>query len=169
MSTRGNSLMVTMISIAILMVLVVGAIRFTGTNRESAVNKLKADRMSSCAESARRFLITRLQASRVNTSKLAQLGPGTPYARLPDDPVIGKRTIIAAAHYGEDPLLVGTGAQIAKGPAAGDRAVQDDANVIREINFGGAFFRVVIKCQEPGASGSERESEIEFIFRHEGI
>ena len=40
-SARGNSLMVTMIALAVLMVLVVGAIRFTGTNREAALSKDK--------------------------------------------------------------------------------------------------------------------------------
>src|SRR5437588_258764 len=95
--------MVTMIALAVLMVLVVGAIRFTGTNREAAVSKLKGDRMGACAETARRYLLSRLSLYGVSVSDI-KLDPtaGTTWAKLPDDPTASKQSLIGPGHYGQD-------------------------------------------------------------------
>jgi hypothetical protein len=165
--------MVTMISIAVLMVLVVGALRFTGTNRESAVVKLRADRMVSCGEAARRYLLSRLQANRVSVTSLQQIGVGQTFVRLPDDPTPGNRTFIAPVHYDTPPTDVitawTTGVGVANGAPPTEKSVMDEANVIRTRNVTGVYFRVVLKCREATGGSDPREAEVEFLFRHEGV
>ena len=172
MSARGNSLLVTMIALAVLMVLVVAAIRFTGTNREAAVSKVRGDRMTACADTARRYLLSRLRVTGVDVKSL-ELDPTahTTYARLPDDPATSKQSIIGEGHYGDDVTISGfTPAVATVTPSSFGSA----ANQIRDLanaapgsaTLGGQYFRVVMKCQEPGSTGVAREAETEFVFRY---
>lgn len=163
--------MVTMIALAVLMVLVVGAIRFTGTNREAAVSKLKGDRMAACAETARRYLLSRMRIFGVAVTELNLVGDpqfGTTYAYLPDDPLPAKQSIIGPGHFGDNltsPVSANKPQMVPGSMMAGSAAlVRDLANAAPASPYlGGSYYRVVMKCQE--GSGA-RESEIEFVFRY---
>lgn len=162
--------MVTMIALAVLMVLVVGAIRFTGTNRVAAVSKLKADRMAACAETARRYVLSRLRIFGAAPTELKLDSAGVVnYTTIPDDPVASKQTRIGPSHFGEDITTTTSAIGIVQPGTIGasGKTVFDVANTLRDSGgLGGTYYRVVMKCQEPGALGVGRESEIEFVFRY---
>ncbi len=167
MSSRGNSLMVTLIALAVLMVLVVGAIRFTGTNREAAVTKLKGDRMAACAETARRTLLAqlRLQGTVAVTDLELDSVNHTAYTRLPDEPAPAKRTVMGPSHYGDDPLTAPRVISVISPKSMGATQTINLSNVLLESSIGGGqYYRVVMKCQE--AVGDQRESEVEFVFKY---
>lgn len=179
MSVRGNSLMVTMIALAVLMVLVVGAIRFTGTNREAAVSKVRGDRLAACADTARRYLLSRLRVFGVSVTDLRLEGAVNQpnfYALLPDDAVDAQKSRIGAAHYGTEVTSItastqGVPSAVAIVPSSQigstGKMARDMANAAPSTTtLGGTFYRVVMKCQEPGTLGAARESEVEFVFRY---
>jgi hypothetical protein len=154
---RGNALMLTLIALAVLMMLVGGAIQFTNYNREATSEKLRGDRVSACADAARRHMLSRLKLFRASGDfKLLE-------TKLIDDPDPAARSSLMTGHYGGtaqptvvavDPVLMGSAT----------RQVRDIANAVPggSGTLGGQYFRVVVKCQE--ASG--RESEVEFLFRY---
>ncbi|HEX8820435.1 MAG TPA: hypothetical protein VF794_10950 [Archangium sp.] len=154
---RGNALMMTLIAISVLMLLVGGAIQFTNHNREATAEKLRGDRVSACADAARRHLLSRLKLFRATNLQIFD-------TKLIDDPDPESRSKMMTGHYNEDasatvvsvnPVLMG----------AGGRQSRDVANVAAAGGgtLGGQYYRVVVKCQE---STSGRESEVEFLFRY---
>jgi hypothetical protein len=167
---RGNALMLTLIAIAVLMVLVVGAIQFTNYNREATAEKLRGDRIDTCAESARRHLLSRLRLFRM--AGQVQLVEGLRFrTELIDDPDPTERSTMMAGHYG-DPLPQITAVEVsATAMGAAGRQVRDISNAAPlSGSLGGKFFRVVMKCQEPGPVGQpRRESEVEFLFRYQAM
>ncbi len=161
---RGNALMVTLIAVAVLMVLVVGAIQFTNYNREATAEKLRGDRISACADAARRHLLSRLRLFRMG-------GELTLETELIDDPDPSSRSTMITGHYGNptaEPTVVEVSSK-AMGAAA--RQARDISNAaVSSGALGGQYYRVVVKCQEPGAAGGTgRESEVEFLFRYQGM
>ncbi len=154
---RGNALMMTLIAIAVLMALVVGAIQFTNYNREATAEKLRGDRVNACADAARRHLLSRLKLFRATTT-LQILE-----TKLIDDPKPEARSKIRTGHYGTEaePTVVAVSPALM---GAANRQARDIANVAAGNGgtLGGQYYRVVVKCQE--ASG--RESEVEFLFRY---
>lgn len=157
-SSRGNVLMVVMIAIAVLMVMVVGAIQFTGTNREAAVANMKASASSACAETARRYLLSRLTLFGLPVTDITLANEA-----LPEAP--NERHTISTAHYGES--VDGGVKTVAIVEAS---AIGSSRNQIRDLSnaapagttLGGAYYRVVVKCVE----SNNRESELEFLFRY---
>ncbi len=155
---NGNALLVALIALAVLMVLVVGAIRFTGANRDAAVAKAKGDQLSSCADSARRYLLSQLRTSGVAVTDL------TLNTSLPDDQAAGSQLKMLTAHYGSSTptptAVLVPGASM----GAARRQARDLSNVLpASALLGGQYYRIVVKCQEPGTT---RETELEFTFRH---
>src|SRR3954469_21464620 len=92
-SRRGSALLVTLIALGVLMLLVVAAIQFTGTNREGAGSKLRSDELASCAESARRALMDSL-----NQPGLSLAGKTWTFPLL-DQAAVSGRSTIATLHY----------------------------------------------------------------------
>lgn len=153
---RGNALLITLIALAVLMLMTVGAIEFTGINRRAAVSQLSGDRMSSCAETARRYLISRLNVFQVP-------GELTLDQSLLDDPVAADRSRMMTAHYADD---VAGATVIAVGSESFSAARQQSAelanNLPTDSTRNGGYFRVVVKCRE----SANREAELEFLFRY---
>jgi hypothetical protein len=167
-SARGNSLLVTMIALSVMMVLVIGAISFTGTNRQAAVGKVRGDRITACADTARRYLLSKLRVYGVSVTDLKLSGSCT-YARIPDAPNTADQSLIGPGHYGDDLTAAAPAVAIVSGSAFGEgaRQIRDMANAAPgSSTLGGQYYRVVMKCQEPGAAGVARESEVEFVFRY---
>ena len=153
---RGNALLITLIALAVLMLMTVGAIEFTGINRRAAVSQLSGDRISSCAETARRYLMSRLTVFQLPSElKLDQT--------LLDDPIAADRSRMTTAHY-EDANAQAT--VVAVGSESFSAARQQSAelanNLPTDSTRNGGYFRVVVKCRE----SANREAELEFLFRY---
>ncbi|MBU8894409.1 hypothetical protein DRW03_31290 [Corallococcus sp. H22C18031201] len=156
-SRRGSALAFTLIAIAVLLLLVVGAIAFTGRNQSAAMAKARGDRTSACSETARRYLLSRLRvfgsAVRITDLKLEQV--------LPDDATASDRSTLRTGHLG----AVGSIATATDIPSStvssSSNQVSDAANTLRAGPLGGAYYRVVVMCDEPGG----RQAETEFLFR----
>ena len=154
---RGGTMLVTMIALAVLMVLVVGAIKFTGGNREAAVAKARGDRVAACADAARRYLLSQLAQNGVQVTAL------TLNQVLSDDPSVSERSRMMTAHY-QDVAPQPTGALVrSSGFGASARQARELSNSAPDTTtLGGSYFRVVVKCAEPGG----RASEVEFLFKY---
>lgn len=154
---RGNALLMTLIAVSVLMVLVVGAIQFTNSNREATTEKIRGDKVTACADAARRHLLSRLKL--YGSSSSFQLLD----TKLIDDPDPNARSQMVTGHYGTP----ATPTVVSVNPAqmgASDRQVVDISNKLLANGgfMGGQYYRVVVKCQE----SSGRESEVEFLFRY---
>ena len=157
---RGSVLLFAVIAVAVLMIIVAGAITFTGGNREAASAKNRGDKINACADVARRHILARLRhyQQTVNPTSLVFKGA------LPDATDEADKTEMMTGHYGavsEQPTIVQIDA--AEFGSAADQ-VRDIANVLPGAGtLGGQYYRIVVKCREPN---STRESELEFVFRH---
>ncbi len=162
-SLRGNALLITLVALAILLVLVSGAISFTGANRSAAASKLVGDELSSCADAARRHLLANLRVRVPATEVTLSTQGGTRWKELPSG-AVGERTIVSISHYEQDPATApGTVAVVpAAAMVASRRQVQSLENRIAPPTFGG-YYRVVMKCRE---QNPVREAEVEFVFRY---
>lgn len=154
---RGNALLITLIALAVLMLMTVGAIEFTGINRRAAVSQLSGDRISSCAETARRYLISRLTVlQKPSELKLEE-------QTLFDDPNAADRSKMMTAHYADD---IAQATVVAVGSESFSAARQQSAelanNLPSDTTRNGGYFRVVVKCKE----SANREAELEFLFRY---
>ncbi|MGC4122708.1 MAG: hypothetical protein QM765_50680 [Myxococcales bacterium] len=156
---RGNALLITVVALAVLMVLVVGAIRFTGTNRASAGAKLSADRVAACAEVARRTLISRLRVSQKVPTEEIKFDEA-----IVDDINPVKQSRILTAHYGG--AQAATVLAVSSSQMSGTkRSARGLSNVLVESPTGGGqYFSVTVLCRE--APPSTREAEVEYLFRY---
>lgn len=153
---RGSALLVTLIALAVLMLIVVAAVQFTGTNREGAGSKLRSDELTACAESARRYLTAQLQ---VADQPLA----GAVDMQIVDQSAVSERTSLQMAHYDQTDAGMANFAPVS-GQMMGStrKGARDLANSApSQTTLGGSYYRVVMKCRDRGA----RESEVEFLFR----
>ncbi|WP_375771847.1 hypothetical protein NR798_13440 [Archangium gephyra] len=155
---RGNALMLTLIAIAVLTVLVGGAIQFTNYNREATAEKLRGDRVGACADAARRHLLSRLKLFRA-TSELQILD-----TTLIDDPDPNARSKMMTGHYGVDEAQSTVVSVNAVSMGEATKQARDIANTVTDSGgtLGGKYYRVVVKCHE----NAGRESEVEFLFRY---
>ena len=159
---RGSSLVVAMIAIGVLMVLVVAAIQFTGSNREGAAAKLRSDELAACAESAKRMVMNEL-----NNPNNPLSGRSYNFTLLDAPPPSGsdedERTRLTSDHYN------GVDAGVKVVPVSGSsigvssRSARDLSNAApTQTGFGGIPYRVVMKCRDR----DNREAEVEFVFRY---
>lgn len=154
---RGNVLLFTLIAVAVLLVVVVGAIRFTGQNREAAAAKRVGDERSACAEVARQYFLSRLQLYGVPVTSLPAMDE-----RLPDAPVVADRTRVMTGHYGEANAGITLSSVEAAAFSEAAAGVREVGNSIVKSGTLGQFYRVVAKCRDDAG----RESETEFVFRY---
>lgn len=154
---RGNALVLTLVALAVLMLLVAGAIQFTGSNREAAVSRSRADEMQACATTARKVLLSKLRTFGVPVGGL------TLNTTIPDDSTAGEQKTIRTAHMGAtaaEPVIVKLDSTVM---GASRRQVRDVSNTLAATTLGGDYYRVVVTCQHPSTNA---QSEVEFTFRH---
>lgn len=155
--TRGNTLLITLIALAVLLVLVLAAIQFTGTNKEGAIAASRADEMQACATVARRVLLSKLRTVGVTTSSL-QLN-----TQIPSAETTAEQNRLLTAHFDKntpEPVIVALDSSVM---GASRSQVREMANTLGPTTMGGSYYRVVVTCQHPG---SKSQSELEFTFRH---
>lgn len=166
--------MITLVALSVLMLLVGGAIQFTNRNREAATEKIRGDRISLCADAARRHLFSRLTLHGSPTESFEAFD-----VQLLDNPDNTARTSMQMAHYGayvdpEDPL--NSKANLTVKEVSMETLGESKSQVASVGNVfgpgsgsvGGRYYRAVVRCQEPSANPSirGREFEIEFLFRY---
>lgn len=154
---RGNALMMTLIGLAVLMLMVAGAITFTGANREAAASKARADELQACANTARKLLLGKLRTFGVPATDLSL------DTTLPNEAATAQQAQVRTGHFGAtavEPTIVKLDATAM---GASRYQVRDVANTLSSTTLGGEYYRVVVSCRSP-TSGAE--SELEFTFRH---
>ena len=157
MTPRGSALLVAMIALAVLMVLVVGAIQFTSTNQQASIAKVQGDRVGACAETARRYLLSRLRTASIPVTSLT-LDEQAKDAVAPAD-----RTRMMTAHFGDTAAKPTIQVVSSSDFGAAQKQVRDLANAApTSASLGGQYYRVVMVCNEQGG----RAAETEFVFRH---
>ena len=154
---RGNSLMMTLISLAVLLLLVAALIQSNGSNRDASVSKTRADELQACATTARQVLLSRLRTFGVQTDTL------TLNQKLPDAQNAGEQKTMLSAHYDKTaPEAVIVKLESSAMGASRDQG-RDVANTLASTTLGGQYYRVVVTCRHPS---SNDQSELEFTFRH---
>lgn len=164
-STRGNALLMVLVALAVLSLLAVGAIRFTSVNRDAARAKDRGDRVASCVEVARRYLIAQLPANPLGAAD-GEINPGdetVTFERiLPDNEVDLERSRAYTGHI-TNPVAQPTIVAISPmSLGSSRRQIRDIANNLGPQTLGGRNYRVVVSCVEPGTT---RATELEFAFR----
>lgn len=154
---RGNALMMTLIALAVLLMLVAAAIQFTGSNREAAVAKSRADEMQACATVARKVLLSKLRTFGVPPGTLSLNTP------IPSSMNVAEQNRVVTAHLDQATPQAVVVALDSRAMGASRNQVADVANRLGATTLGGQYYRVVVTCQHP-TSGSQ--SELEFTFRH---
>lgn len=155
---RGSALLIALIALVVLSVLVLGAIEFTGRNQAAAVAKGRGDRMEACAETARRYLLSRLRAFDANVPVQTL----TLEEKLLDDTSPALRTTLRTGHYGDATKQPTVALLPANAISGSIKQVRDLANSApQSTTLGGSYYRVVMTCRE----SSGREVETEFVFR----
>lgn len=162
---RGNALMVTLIALAVLMLLVAAAIQFTGTNREAAITKARADEVQACAEVGRKMLLAKLRAAGGGASVLPVVDPMqvTLNGKLPDSQTAGQEKEIRTAHFdgtASNAVIVKLDSTVM---GSSRYQARDMANTLAQTTLGGSYYRVVVSCKHPS---SNAQSEVEFTFRY---
>lgn len=154
---RGNALLMTLIALAVLMLVVAAAIQFTGTNREAAASKARADELQACATVGRKVLLSKLRTFGVPVATL------TLDTKLPDTNSAASDKQIRTGHVGAtaaEPVIVRLDSKVMGGSRYQAREM---ANTLAQTTLGGEYYRVVVSCTHPTSGAS---SEVEFTFRH---
>src|SRR5688572_10648106 len=105
---RGNALIVTLVALSAMMVLALGTLSFTSRNWAAAASKERGDRLSACADTARRYLLSRLRV----------FGTTVPVTELvleqavQDDASPSLRSVMRTGHYGAPDGGVATVAEV---------------------------------------------------------
>jgi hypothetical protein len=153
---RGSSLLVTLIALAVLTIVAVGAIAFTGQNREASAVMARGERSNACADAARKYLLSKLRLTGVSVASL------TLDTQLPDDPVASRRSRLTTSHYDIAAGVDTIGVAAAGSVSFSRNQTRDVANVIASSTLGGTPYRVVVKCRD----SSGREEEVELAIRY---
>ncbi len=157
MARRGNALMMVLIALAVLMLVVVAAIDFTGSNREAAATKAKADEVQACASTARKLLLAKLRTFGMSPANL------TLNTTIPDTQSASTDKAVRTAHFDNgspDAVIVKLDSSVM---GASRYQVREMANTLSQTTLGGDYYRVVVTCRHPA---SNAQSEVEFTFRH---
>lgn len=154
----GYVLLVAMLALIAMMMLVMGAIQFTGANRTSAAAKARGDQTSSCAQTAKRVLLSKFKL--YEGGSVTGLPPLD--VKLPDSATESSRSRVMTAHFDEANASVTIKPINAAAFGATRNQIRDLANSAPQgLTLGGQYFLAVVKCRE--ANG--REAETEFVVR----
>ena len=173
---RGFALVVALLALAVMGVIVAGAIVFTGTERSAAVLQTKDEQLSACAQAAKNMFLSRIRVLQGNTGTVALDEVFKDHA--------GERRLRSGHYTPPDPLAppnpeivdveVVEGVNAGAG-AGGDGDVSNRLGRYANMNPAGGggpaggmgsvratAYRVSVLCQQ-GAGGPERE--IEFVVQ----
>lgn len=169
-----------MVAVTALMVMAAGAIRFTGTNREAAVAKARADRLKACVEMAkRRFTLERCNSMLADCSNAT----GAKQFVVPDNPNPALQSTMVTGHYHSAAQSPTVSTATTSDPMyQGGESIPEVTNRITGLSGGytlgdtGLSYRkYIVKCvsgppedwdlSQPYPDNEKAEQEIEFLFR----
>lgn len=150
---RGMALVMSLLVVALATLLVLGAITFTGTERNASVLQTREDSLSACTQAARNLFLARLRV----------LTPGNvDEVRLTE--AYGQGLILSGHYTGTPaaPTLTHVERVPSNAVGASRGAARDISNTLGDATEGAYWYSVTALCQEyPG--GPERE--VEFVVR----
>jgi hypothetical protein len=168
-SNRGSVMIFAVAAVAILLLMVVAVVKWSGGAGQAVTAKVSGDRMDACAQAARRYLLSQLSLNGVNATEVTIPAEGaTGPVTIPDAVNAADQTRIYTGHYTESPSgtpSAETTISLVSGGAMGAsrQQVRDLTNALPGSSvLGGQYFRVVVKCRQ----SDNRESEYEFVFRY---
>ena len=158
---RGYLLLVAVLALVALLVLVLGAIRFTGTNRVGATAKSRSDRLNSCGQAAKRALLSKLSLSNLPDPAGLVQNVGLD-EKLPDSESSATQTRVMTAHFDENGASVTLFKLNPATMGASRNQIRDVANTpAQSLTLGGQYYAVVAKCRDSAG----HETEAEFVVR----
>jgi hypothetical protein len=161
-SPRGSALVVVLVVLAVLSVLAMGAIAFTGSERDASVHESRSAELQACAETARAHVLARLRVVGIAPTEIEFVDA------LMDDYDRERRTVARTGHYGLSNATdggVGTTEPGVELVVGGIGAMTSQARDLTNLvaaggTLGGQFYRVVVACDSRG-----RQREVEFLVR----
>lgn len=156
---RGFTMIVAMMVLLVATLLVVGAIAFTGAERQASSTQMKADMLNACAQSARNMFISRVNVLRGNI--------GAEPLMLDAGVVLGDGTtnegfLVRGGHFGQsvradlrevekvDPNKMGSA----------ERNVQDLSNRLGTTAITRGHYNITATCTDVG-TGAQQEIEFQ--------
>lgn len=154
---RGFTMIVAMLVLLVGTLLVVGAIAFTGAERQAASTQMKADMLNACIHSARNMFISRMNVLRGNIG-------GTP---LDAGIVLGDGTtnegfLVQGGHFQErvNTELRAVEKVHVSTVGSADTNVQDLSNRADESNITRGHYNITATCTDIG-TGAQQEIEFQ--------
>jgi hypothetical protein len=159
-NARGAVLIVVLVAMAVLAVLALGVIVFTGTERSAAIEGRRGEQLKACAEVARAHVLARLRAAGAAPETIEFAAP------LLDEEDPARRSLARTGHvyFGDAgvPAPISGGVLVVKtgmGAQAGQARGLVDV-IAQTSTLGGQYYRVVVACESGG-----RQTEVEFLVR----
>jgi Tfp pilus assembly protein PilX len=157
---RGTVLIVVLVAMAVLAVLALGVIAFTGTERDAAIQGRRGEQLMACAEVARAHVLAQLRAAGGMSPESIAFS-----VTLPDEVENARRSVARTGHvHDPDAGVVMTGGVLVvkAGMGAQTSQARDLTNVATQSpTLGGQYYRVVVACESGG-----RQREVEFLVRY---
>ena len=152
------ALVMSLLVVVLATLLVVGAITFTGTERNASVLQTREDSLSACTQAARNLFLARLRVLTPGTVDQVRLAEAYGQGLI----ISGHYTGTAAAPAPGAPTLTHVERLPANAVGASRGAARDISNTLGDAAEGAYWYSVTALCQEyPG--GPERE--VEFVIR----
>ncbi len=163
-SPRGSVLLLVVVLLAVVMVLSMAAIGFSGSERGAASSFRSSEELVACADAGRQYLLSRFRLIGSAPTQLSPTDQRLDLAGLPgcDGGVPGDDSrCIRSGHLGESATV--SGVRLVPQVTHGRRSsARDLTNVVApSSSLGGQTYQVVVHCED--ARGSE--SEVEFTLR----
>lgn len=163
-SRRGSVLLLVVVLLAVVTVLALAAIGFSGSERGAASSFRSSEELVACADAGRQYLLSRFRLIGRSPTQLEPTDQRLDLAGLPgcDGGVSGDDArCIRSGHLGEPPTV--SGVRLVPQVTYGRRSsARDLTNVIAPASgLGGQTYQVVVHCLDSRGS----ESEVEFTLR----
>lgn len=151
---RGVSLILVLIAIALLTLLVAGAVAFTGSERAAAGAETNADTLSACTQAARNLFLANLRVAQGNAANVAfdvALGLDG-----------GDRPSLRTGHFSGSSATLLSVTRLTDNTIGGMRNTLDLSNSVGTPQVVAGFYRVAVLCE---ARPSGPQKEMEFVVR----
>ncbi|MBZ4415136.1 hypothetical protein [Myxococcus sp. RHSTA-1-4] len=162
--SRGAVLLLVVVLLAVVTVLAMAAIGFSGSERGAASSFRSSEELVACADAGRQYLLSRFRLIGGSPTQLAPTDQRLDLAGLPGcngaTPTDDARCI-RSGHLGEPPAI--SGVRLVPQATLGRRSsARDLTNVIAPASgLGGQTYQVVVHCVD----GRGAQSEVEFTVR----
>jgi hypothetical protein len=159
-SERGFSLIIALLVVGMATLMVMGALSFTGTEREAASIRNQDEVLSGCTQMARNMFLSRMRLFGAKPDSIsidAGIGPPGP-----------DQMRVRTGHYSGSGLsgVLITNVERIPAESVGTQQIDmhDITNVVKDKNsFLAGFYRVTATCKDKASGGTEQE--VEFMVK----